>query len=155
MPKEPLKFKVEDAEIRWPNFSGAPTAFNTLGGKRSFNVVLDKATADLMANDGWNVKCKLPDDENPHDFCFIEVTVGYKYKAPKIVLITSSGRTNLTEENVGTLDALDIKTVDMIARAYEWQVGDKAGITAYLQTMYVTIEEDDLDRKYAPKKPVA
>lgn len=116
MAKEYMRFQIEDAEIKWPNFSGAPTKFKD-EGRRSFNVVLDKATADAMAADGWNVKCKMPTDEDGEEFCFVEVVVGYKIKPPKIIAITSSGRTNLTEETVGVLDSADIKTVDLIAQA--------------------------------------
>lgn len=158
MPAQDAKtFMVEDAQLIWKNFSGNPTLFNAEGGKRTFNVVLDKKTADIMAADGWNVKCKpagvpAEDDEADIDvneeFCYIEVTVGYKVRPPKIVLITDTSRTNLTEENVGVLDWADIRHVDLIAREYRWEVGSKTGIKAYLQTMFVTIEEDALERKY-------
>lgn len=147
---EDLKFQIENARIIYKNFSGAETRFKP-EGTRTFSVVLDKATADAMALDGWNVKCKLPDEEDGEEFCFIEVTIGYKVRPPKIVVITDTGRTNLTEDTVGTLDWADIKNVDLIARAYQWDVGGKTGIKAYLKTMFVTIDEDDLERKYAKK----
>lgn len=147
---EEMKFQVENARLIYKNFSGEATRFKP-EGTRTFSVVLDKATADAMANDGWNVKCKLPEEDDAETFCFIEVTVGYKFKPPKIIIITETGRTNLTEETVGTLDWADIKTVDLIARAYEWDVSGKTGIKAYLKTMFVTIDEDDLERKYAKK----
>lgn len=156
MPNEQLTFMVEDARLIWKNFSGAPTPYNAEGGKRTFNVVLDKKTADEMAKDGWNVKCKpagVPADEGDdgvdEEFCYIEVTVGYKIRPPKIVVITESGRTPLTEETVGTLDWADIRQVDLIAHASHWEVGGKSGIKAYLKSMFVTIEEDALEKKYA------
>jgi hypothetical protein len=156
MPKEEKKFQVENAEILWPNFSGRASDFNK-EGDRNFVVVIDEDMAAVMAADGWNVKCTIPDEENPITRCVIQVTVKYrnklneKVKPPKIVMISSSGRTNITEDTVSTLDEVDIKQVDLIARAYEWTVNGKSGITAYLKTMYVTIDEDALDRKYAPK----
>ena len=157
MADDDLKFRVDDARILWPNFAGAATKFKE-EGHRSFNVVLDKATADKMAIDGWNVKCKLPDEEDAEEFCFIEVVVKYrnrkgeKTRPPKIVMITGNNRTMLTEDTVEMLDWADIKKIDLIARAYEWAIGGKTGLSAYLQTMYVTVNEDELDAKYAPQK---
>lgn len=155
MADETPTFMVEDARLIWRNFSGNPTLFNAEGGKRTFNVVLDKKTADAMAADGWNVKCKpagVPaeegEDGTEEEFCYIEVTVGYKVRPPKIVVITESGRTSLREDNVAMLDWADIKVADLIARAYEWEVNGKSGKKAYLQSLFITIDEDPLERKY-------
>lgn len=148
-------FMVEDARLIWRNFSGAPTPFNPDGGKRTFNVVLDKETADKMSADGWNVKCKPagePADEGEdgtdEEFCYLEVAVGYKVRPPMVVCITDTSRTKLTEETIGMLDWVDIRTVDFEAKASYWEVGAKRGVKAYLQKMYITIEESALDRKY-------
>jgi hypothetical protein len=142
-------FMIEDAQIIFRNFSGAATPFKPEGGSRTFAVVLDKEAADKLALDGWNVKCKPPQEEGDDEFCYIEVTVGYKVRPPKIVVITDTSRTALTEENVGMLDWADIRNADLIAREYQWEVGGKTGIKAYLQSLFVTIEEDALERKYA------
>lgn len=148
MPDEAKTFMVEGARLVYRNFSGKETMFKP-SGTRTFSVVLDKKTADQMAADGWNVKCKPAREDDEEEFCHIEVTIGYKVRPPKIVLITDNGRTNLTEETVGMLDWADVRNVDFIAREYAWEVGGKSGIKAYLQSMFVTIEEDELERKYA------
>jgi len=145
-------FMIEDARLVYRNFEGKETMFKP-AGTRTFAVVLPKGVADEMAADGWNVKCKPAQEEDAEEFCHIEVTVGYKLRPPKIVLITDTSRTNLTEETVGTLDWAAIRNVDLIAREYYWEVGVKSGIKAYLQTMFVTIEEDELERKYAVNDP--
>jgi hypothetical protein len=36
----------------------------------------------------------------------------------------------------------------MILRPFTWSVSGKGGIKAYLQSMFVTITEDALERKY-------
>jgi hypothetical protein len=65
-------------------------------------------------------------------------------------MISSRGvRTHLNASNVETLDGADIVNVDMIVRPYTWEVNGKGGVKAYLQSMYVIVEEDALERKYA------
>lgn len=64
-------------------------------------------------------------------------------------MISSTARTNLDEASVEVLDWADIRVADLIARGYEWSVNGKTGVKAYLQSLFVTIEEDDLERKYA------
>lgn len=55
----------------------------------------------------------------------------------------------MDEESIDVLDWADIKTADLIARGYDWAVNDKTGTKAYLQSLFVTIEEDALEQKYA------
>lgn len=151
MPDEEKTFMVEDAEIIFRNFSGEETPFNR-AGERNFCVVLDQETASDMAKDGWNIKTRKPGpdaEEEDDGIPYIQVKVKYKIKPPKVYLITSGARTLIDEGLIGTLDWADFKIVDLIARSYSWAVGDKSGIAAYLQTMFVTIDEDPLEQKYA------
>jgi hypothetical protein len=64
-------------------------------------------------------------------------------------MITSRGRTDLGEDEIELLDYSNFKNVDLIFRPYTWSVGGKSGVKAYLKSMYVTIEEDELDLKYS------
>lgn len=145
---ETKNFMVEDATLLFRNFSGEESSYNA-AGKRNFCVILDPKVASDMEADGWNVKTLRARDEGDEDTRYIKVAVNFKVKPPKITLITSTSRTLLGQDLVGTLDWADFRTVDLIARAYDWEVGEKAGIAAYLQTMFVTIEEDALEAKYA------
>lgn len=145
---EAKTFMVEDARLVFRNFSGKEGQYNR-EGDRNFSVILNDEVAKLMLKDGWNVKYLASRDEGDEDTPYIQVAVSYKNRPPHIVMITSTARTNLTEESVEVLDYADIALCDMIARAYEWEVNGKTGIKAYLQSMFVTIEEDALQRKYA------
>lgn len=148
MADDVMTFKVEDARLIFRNFSGKEGQFNR-EGDRNFAVILDDVTAKQMLEDGWNVRYLASREEGEEDTPYITVAVNFKNKPPRIVMITSTARTQLNEDSVSVLDWADIRTCDLIARAYEWAVNGKTGIKAYLQTMFITIEEDELERKYA------
>jgi len=141
---------MEGVRIVFRNFAGKEGMYNR-EGDRNFAVLLDDTVADKMAEDGWNIKWLRPNPEEPDEApqAYIQVSVSYKGRPPRVVLITSRGRTNLEENSVEMLDWADIKNVDLILRPYEWTVNDKSGIKAYLKSIYVTIEEDALEMKYA------
>jgi hypothetical protein len=141
-------FMVEDAELVFRNFSGKEGKYNQ-EGQRNFSVFLDDGTAKQMLDDGWNVKYLAAREEGDEDRPYIQVSVNFKNKPPRVVMITSTARTHLDEDSISVLDWANIKTCDLIAREYVWTVGDKTGIKAYLQSMFVTIEEDELEKKYA------
>jgi len=142
---------MEGVRIIFRNFSGKEGQYNR-EGDRNFAVLLDNEVAEAMAADGWNVKWLKPreDDEEEETQAYLSVSVNFsKGRPPRVVLVTSRGRTNLSEQEVELLDWADIKNVDLIVRPYEWTVNGKTGIKAYLQSIYVTIEEDPLELKYA------
>lgn len=138
---------IEDARICFRNFSGKEGRFNA-AGLRNFCVLLPDDLAEHMKEDGWNVKYLKPRDDTEAPQPYLQVTVSYKITPPKIVLVTSHGKSILDEESVGTLDWAEIETVDLIFTPYPWEVNGKTGIKAYLKTMYVTIAEDQFEAKY-------
>ena len=142
---------MEGVKIIFRNFSGKEGQYNR-EGDRNFAVLLDDQVAEAMAADGWNVKWLKPreDDEDEKEQAYLSVSLNFsKGRPPKVVLVTSRGRTTLGEQDVELLDWADITNVDLIVRPYEWTVNSKTGIKAYLQSIYVTIEEDPLEIKYA------
>jgi hypothetical protein len=142
---------MEGVRIIFRNFSGKEGQYNR-EGDRNFAVLLDDQVAEAMAADGWNVKWLKPreDDEGEKEQAYLSVSLNFsKGRPPRVVLVTSRGRTNLDERDIDLLDWADITNVDLIVRPYEWTVSDKSGIKAYLQSIYVTIEEDPLELKYA------
>jgi hypothetical protein len=141
-------FMVEDARLVFRNFSGKEGQYNR-EGDRNFSVILDDEAAQLMLKDGWNVKYLASREEGEPDTPYIQIAVNFSNRPPRVVMITSTARTNLSEESISVLDWADIRTCDLIARAYDWTVNGKSGTKAYLQSMFITIEEDELERKYA------
>lgn len=139
---------MENARIIFRNFSGKEGMYNR-EGDRNFAVLLDDQLASDLSDNGWNVKWLRPREEGEPEQAYIQVSVNFKGRPPRVVMISSRGRTNLGEHEVELLDWADIATVDLIMRPYEWAVNDKHGIKAYLQSIFVTIEEDPLELKYA------
>jgi hypothetical protein len=150
MPANDNTVMMEGVQIIFRNFAGKEGQYNR-EGDRNFAVLLDEKIAGAMAEDGWNIKWLRPrsEEEGEEPQAYLPISVNFKGRPPRIVMITSRGRTNLDEDTVETLDWADIINVDLIVRPYEWTVNQKSGIKAYLQALYVTIEEDALERKYA------
>ncbi len=145
---ETKTFMVEDARLVFRNFSGKEGQYNR-EGDRNFSVILDPEVADVMLKDGWNVKYLNAREEGEDPTPYIQVSVNFNNRPPRVIMITSTARTHLTEDTVSILDWAEIQTVDLIARGYEWAVNKKTGTKAYLQSLFITIEEDALERKYA------
>lgn len=148
-----LKFTLENAKLGFRNFQGRETPFNPKGS-RNFVVFLSDEDATKLKNDGWNVK--FPEDpgvqEEGYDAPapFLPVAIRFDVFPPKVVQISQFGRTVLNEDLVAGLDYADIINCDLVVRGYEWEMpGNKRGIKAYVKTMFVTIEEDEIEAKYA------
>jgi hypothetical protein len=149
MAKEEAKtFMVEDATLIFRNFSGKEDQYNK-PGNMNFSVLLDHETADFLASEGWNVKLLKAQEEGEEQQAYIPVSLRFDIMPPTVMMLTSTGRLRLDEDTVAMLDWANIQTVDLIVRAYNWELNGKTGTKAYLKSMYVTIEEDELEKKYA------
>jgi hypothetical protein len=141
-------FMVEDAQIIFRNFAGKEGQYNR-EGDRNFAVIIPPDVAETLLAEGWNVRFLDPREEGDTPTAYVPIAVNFKNRPPRVVILTSRGRQNLSEDEVDVLDWASIETADLIARAYEWTVNGKSGVKAYLQSLFVTIEEDELERKYA------
>ena len=54
----------------------------------------------------------------------------------------------LDEESIGCLDNIDIESVSMDIRPYDWEVNGRTGRTAYLQSMEVVQRIDRFAARY-------
>lgn len=140
---------IEGANIIWKNFSGERDRFNP--GKRGFSVVIDDTVmADELKQEGWNVK-ERPLQEGA-DASEQEWTLPVKLnmnRYTQVWLIVGNHKTLLNEDTVAQLDVVDIVDCDLSIRPYEWEMSGRTGITAYVDSMYVTIRENKFAEKYA------
>lgn len=84
---------------------------------------------------------------------FLPVKVKFNHRGPAIYVRSGSGiPTRLSEETVDMLDEIDIMSVDMDLRPFDWEVGGKTGRTAYLQAIEVTQNIDRFGARYAEEE---
>lgn len=142
------KVDIENARIRFKNFSGKAGKYNA-EGNRNFCVLLDDQLAEILKEEGYNVKYLKPIDEEEPPQAYLPVGVRFDKYPPKIVLVTSRGQTILTEETVQALDYADLSKIDIRITPSHWEKNDgTTGIKAYLKIMYATLEEDPFESKY-------
>lgn len=150
---EKKEFMIEGAPIIFRNFAGKEGPMNS-AGDRNFCVILeDPELVKKLEQDHWNVRYLEAREEGEPDVPYIQVRVNFKNRPPRVVVLTSTSRVALSEESVETLDWAEIANADLICRGYEWDVQGKQGTKAYLKSLFVTIEEDELERKYAVNTP--
>lgn len=135
--------QIDDARIIFRNFSGIGSKFNR-EGDRNFAVIIETADqADRLIEAGWNVKIKPPREEGDTPFMYLPVKIKFSDRGPTAYIKSGSAPIKrLDEEDFGCLDNIDIMSVDLDVRPYDWEVNGKEGRTAYLQSIKVTQEVD-------------
>lgn len=143
----------ENAKIKWLNFGGNNNR-NGINNGRGFSLVIeDEEVANDLAALGWVIKEKTATKNNgePSVYWVLGVKIRYDKFPPKIVLVKPSGMEVLREDNVGLVDSTRYTNIDLTITPYHWDNGIRDGISAYLSTMYITVDEaaDPFASKYA------
>ena len=138
---------IENVRVGFRNFSGKEGKFNPKGN-RNFCIFLEDPLARKLETDGWNVKWLKPRNEDEEPQAILQIKVMFGKIPPTIVMINSRGQSRIKEETVSILDWAEIQSADVIIRPYSYNVNGQSGVAAYLNKMYVTIVEDELEKKY-------
>ena len=144
--------QIDEARIIYRNFSGAPSKFNREGDRNFAVVINDEEIKDALIEEGWNVKIKAPREEGDEPFMYLPVKVKFNERGPKVYLKSGKATNRLDEESIDCLDHVDIVSVDMDIRPYDWEVQGKTGRTAYLQSIWVTQEVDRFADRFAEEE---
>ena len=140
--------QIDDARIIFKNFEGRGDKFNR-EGDRNFSLLIEDETANALIKEGWNVKIKPGREEGDDPFMRLPVKVKFTDYGPNVYLVTGNRRNELDEESIGCLDNIEIESVDMDIRPYDWEVNGKTGRTAYLQSMEVVQRIDRFAARYS------
>ena len=152
-PKERLQ--IDDARIIYRNFRGEGSKFNREGDRNFALVIPNEDLADALIEKGWNVKIKPPRDEEDEPFMYLPVKVKFNDRGPRVYLKTGDRVNGLDEESVAMLDDINILSVNMDLRPYDWgPIGpeQKYGRTAYLESIEVIQEIDRFAARYAEEE---
>ena len=144
--------QIDDARIIFRNFKGEADKYNREGDRNFALVIPSKEIADALVKEGWNVKIKDPREEDDTPFMYLPVKVKFNDRGPQVYLKTGDRANRLDEETVGILDDVDILSVNIDIRPYDWEVNGKTGRTAYLQSIEVIQEIDRFAARYAEEE---
>lgn len=134
--------QVNDARIIYRNFRGEGSKYNREGDRNFAMIIPNEELADELIAHGWNVKIKAPREEGEDPFMYLPIKVKFNDRGPHIYLMTGDRTNRLEEDMVPMLDDIDICSVNLDIRPYDWEVNGKTGRTAYLQAMKVIQEID-------------
>lgn len=129
--------QIDDARIIYRNFSGVGSKYNREGDRNFAVVIPNQEIADELIKEGWNVRIKPPREEDEEPFMYLPVKIKFSDRGPNCYLRSGKIQTKLTESTIGCVDDIDILSVDLDLRPFDWDVNGKTGRTAYLQSIRV------------------
>lgn len=144
--------QIDDAKITYRNFSGEGSPYNREGDRNFAVIIPDAEIANELIKEGWNVKVKPPREEGDEPFRYMSVKVKFNDYGPRIYLQSGKSKRELTESNVSSLDKIEIESVSMDLRPYDWERNGETGRSAYLQGMWVTQRLDRFAERYTEEE---
>lgn len=152
------QLQINNARITRRNFEGREDDYNRQGERNFLLVIDDVEIAEALQNHtnefgaGWNVKIKPPREEGDDPFMFLQVKVKFNNRGPHVYLISNGNRRKLTEENIATLDYIDILNVNLDINPSDREVNGKYYRTAYLHAIEVTQDVDRFAERFAEEE---
>ena len=147
-----LPFDVEDARVRFLNFSGIGSQYNR-EGDRNFTLIINPEDVEELTDKGWNVRPKTLDEDEVEYRLNVAVSFRSFKNIPPVAIYTHCNgvTTKISEETVADLDNADIRSIDLTVRPRAWE-DYKTGelkIKAFLKEMHVVLNPNRWQEKYA------
>lgn len=141
--------QVDDARITFKNFAGRGDRYNREGDRNFALIIPNEEIANELIADGWNVKIKPPREEGDTPFMYMNIKVSYNGRGIPAYLRSGDRIIELDEESIASLDNMDIMSVDLDIRPYDWsRPNGDTGRSAYLQSIHVTQAIDRFAARY-------
>lgn len=143
--------KLEGVRILFRNFSGEEGQYNRKGD-RNFAIALPEDEAVKMLDEGWNVKRLKPREDEELGTAYVSVAINFDRRPPVITLVTKRMgddiQIHMPEDQLDALDWIDIAYADVILNPFQWEVNGNTGVKAYLKSLVVVQEIDEILAKY-------
>lgn len=143
--------EISEARIIFRNFSGVGSKYNREGDRNFAVIIPTEDIKDDLIEEGWPVKIKPPREEGDTPFMYMPVKIKFNNRGPAAYVKSGDRVTRLNENTIDMLDDIDILSVDMDLRAYDWEVNGKTGRSAYLQAINVIQNIDRFGEEYVEK----
>lgn len=137
--------EADGRDMMWPNFEGRQTKFTN--GKRFFTIRLPEEVAKDLEDDGWKIKWKPIEKDSEELEPRLQINVNFNYKPLQIFMLANNTKTKLDEESVREIDYAEIIEFEGIVKAFR-KPDLFDGVSASLDTLWVTIRQSDLYEKY-------
>ena len=140
--------QIENARIIFRNFAGVASKFNREGDRNFAVIIPNQEICDELLDAGWNVKIKPPREDGEEPFMYLPVKIKFNNRGPSAYVRSGDKVTRLNEDTISMLDEIDIASVDMDLRPYDWEVNGKTGRSAYLEAIDVMQNVDRFAARY-------
>lgn len=149
--------QIDDAKIVYRNFKGEGSKYNREGDRNFSLIIPNREIADKLIEEGWNVKIKPSNNEEEDEFITLPVKVKFNDRGPQVFIVSGESHRKLKEDTVAMLDDIDIASVDLDIRPYDWTIqegtpNEKSGRTAYLQSIKVIQNIDRISAQFAEEE---
>lgn len=151
------KISVENAHLRFPDFSGQGRFSD---GKPNFGLNIDNEELyRLLEESGANIKPgAVMEDGSQYDPYIASVKINMDSKfPPKVVIVNGNvdtegneyARVLETEEDLKILDHIQISNYDLVVNTRNYSVNGSEGVSLYLAQLWVTQGRNQFEEKYA------